>query len=147
HAHAFSIAPVQLSRGLFDLEMLGRERTARWNDGRHVSTVEIRTDDGAVVRLEISHVRPVDMSRGDIDRQAVRELAAFLDDRPEIGAVGVGRQYAVTAQIEEENTAGGVFFGLRRLCFRGCCGHVSDLPRVDFWVMEVCCLPWRGAPG
>src|SRR5262249_38028356 len=49
HTHAFSVAPVQLSGGLFDLELLWRERTARRNDGRHVPAVEIRTDEGAVV--------------------------------------------------------------------------------------------------
>src|SRR5262249_11034039 len=80
---------------------------------------------------EISHVRPVDMSRGDIDCQAVWELAsAFLDDRLEIGAIGIGRQHAAAPQIEKENAADRIPLVWRGRGFRECCVHVLNLPLV-----------------
>src|SRR5262249_18551124 len=103
------------------------------------SAVEIRTKDRTVVRLETPHVRPVEMSSGDVDRQAVRELSAFDDNRLEVGAIGIGREHAAAPQVEEENAPGGVFFGLRARSLCECCGHgrISSIS-VDGQVTPAC---------
>src|SRR5262249_35043041 len=58
HAHALAVAPVELPGRLLNLKLFGRERAARRNDGRHVSSVEIRADDRAVIRRDMPHIRP-----------------------------------------------------------------------------------------
>ena len=45
------------------------------------------------------------MAGGAVDHQAVRNLSAFLDDRLEIGAIGICGQDPSACDIEEEETA------------------------------------------
>ena len=105
HTHAFPVAPVELAALLFELELLGSKRPAGSNDGAHVFPVEIRTEDGAVVRFGVAHIGPVHMTGGAIDHQAVRNLSAFLYDRLEVGAIGIRGQDSSACDIEEEETA------------------------------------------
>ena len=72
----------------------------------HVLPVEIRTDDGTVVRFEVAHIGPVHMAGGAVDHHAVRKFSAFHDDRFEIGAIRICGENAAAAQIEKENPAG-----------------------------------------
>ena len=52
------------------------------------------------------------MSRCDIDGEAVGQLSAFLDDRLQVRAVGIGSQHTTTPEIEDENAAGSAILGI-----------------------------------
>jgi hypothetical protein len=71
----------------------------------HILPVEIRTEDGTVVRLGVAHIGPVHVTGGAVDHQAVRQLSTFLDDRLEIGTIGICGQDSSACDIEEEETA------------------------------------------
>jgi hypothetical protein len=71
------------------LHLFGSERPAGSYDGGYVFTIEIRTEDGTVVRSDVAHIGPVHMARGGVDNYAVRKLSAFLDHRLEIGTIGI----------------------------------------------------------
>jgi hypothetical protein len=45
------------------------------------------------------------VSGRDIDRQPVRQLPAFLDERRKAGSIGIGRQHSAGCEIEEEQPA------------------------------------------
>src|SRR6267143_234648 len=126
HAHPLPIAPVELLALLFDLELLGSEGRSLRNDRLEIPAVEIRTDDGAIVRRGISHVGPIEMSRRQVDHQPVGQLPVLLDeDRLEVGAVGIRGQHPAPRQVEEEDAAGGAVPGTLRACWSR---HGSVLP-------------------
>jgi hypothetical protein len=52
------------------------------------------------------------VTSGDIERQAIGQLSAFVYDGLQIGAVRICGQYAAGAEVQEEEPAGlGPFFG------------------------------------
>ena len=51
----------------------------------------------AIVPGGIAHIGPVDVPSGDIERQAIGQLPAFVDDRLQIGAIRICGQYAAGA--------------------------------------------------
>ena len=103
HPHAFAVAPVELSGFLFDLELLRGMRAAPRNGEPAVLAIEIATLDRAVVRFEIAHVGPVDVAARGIHDDAIRMWPMTLgQDRFQIGAVGIHRQDAPGAEVEEE---------------------------------------------
>src|SRR5208282_5079579 len=125
HTHAFPVAPVELAALLFELELLRSERAAGRNDSGHVFPVEIRTEDRTIVRIRVAHIGPVHMARGAVDHQAVRKLSAFLDDRLEIGAIGICGEHPAAPQIKKEDAASNDLLG-RCLPRPGeCCVHRS----------------------
>ena len=107
-AHPFAVAPVQLSALLFELELLGSECAALGNDRLAIPPVEVSSLDGAVVRRGVAHIGPVDVSRRDIDGDAIG-VSALGDDDLAVGAVRVQRQDTVVAEVEKEQAADCVF--------------------------------------
>ena len=67
HAHAFPIGPVELAIFLVELDLLGSKRATRRNDGREILPIDIGAIDGTIIRVGVSHVRPVDVSGFDVD--------------------------------------------------------------------------------
>ena len=144
-AHALPVAPIQLSCRLFDLELLRSECASGRNDRSDVPAIEIAAKDGAVVRGGNSHVCPVEMPRGNIDRQPVGELSGTLhENRFEIGTVWICRQHTAASGIKEENAiSDGV---LLRYGFGVCGAHGSNLRQMfPICFMEGCCRRWREA--
>ena len=101
YAHALAVAPVQLSALLFELDLLGRERTALGDDRRSIPPIEVSSLDGAVVELGNPHIGPVEVSRRDIERDAVG-VSALGDDHLAVGAVGIERDDTVVAEVQKE---------------------------------------------
>src|SRR6201996_5627152 len=91
-----SRSPVQLSALLFELQLLGSECAALGNDRLAILPVEVSSLDGAVVGNGVSHVGPVDVSRRDIDRDAIR-VSALGDEDLAISAIRTQRDHAVVA--------------------------------------------------
>jgi hypothetical protein len=88
----------------FELQLLGRERAALANDRLAIPSVEVGSLDGAVVRRGVAHVGPVDVSRPDIDRDAIG-VSAFGNDDLAVGAVRIQRNDTVVAEVEKEQAA------------------------------------------
>jgi len=49
HAHAFAVAPIEFAGALLQLQLFGRKRAARRNNGLYDLTIEIGSQNGAVV--------------------------------------------------------------------------------------------------
>jgi hypothetical protein len=60
HPHSLAIAPVQLSGGGVEVQLLRREGATKGNDRHPMVSVEVDPFDRAVVERWGSHVRPVD---------------------------------------------------------------------------------------
>ncbi len=74
------VRPVKLAAPLLQLELLRRERAPGENDGDHVLAIEIRAHDRAIIPFGITHIGPVDVPSGDIERQAIGQLPASADN-------------------------------------------------------------------
>src|SRR3984893_1098157 len=80
-AHALSVRPVKLPVLLVELELLRSKRAAGRNDVGDVCPVDVGAFDGTVVRAGVTHIGPVDVSRRNVDHDAVRKAPALRDDR------------------------------------------------------------------
>ena len=81
-----------------------------------IAPVEVGSLNGAVVRLGIPHIGPVDVPRRDIDRDAVG-VSALGDDDLAVGAVRIERDHTVVAEVEKEQaTHCGSVAGCRLRC-------------------------------
>ena len=79
------------------------------------------------------------MARCDVDGEAVGQLSAFLDDRLQIGAVGLGGQHAASGEIEDENAAGSAVRGFACLYRkRRFFAHASSLKVYRLWKPLAC---------
>ena len=73
-----------------------------WGHDRHsIPPIEVSSLNGAVVQLGNPHIGPVDVSRRDIERDAVG-VSALGDDDLAVGAVRIERDDAVVAEVEKE---------------------------------------------
>jgi hypothetical protein len=116
-AHALAVTPVQLSAGLFELQLLGSERAALGNDRPAILPVEVSSLNGTVVRRGIAHVSPVNVSRRDIDRDAIG-ISALGDNDLAVGAVRIQRNDTVVAEVHKEQAADCGLIAERRLRLR-----------------------------
>jgi hypothetical protein len=105
HAHAFSIAPIELATGLVEMNLLRCVRDALRDDDHAVLAIQVDAFDRAVMEADRTHVGPVDLTGIHVHDDAVGE-AAIRDDRLEVGSVGIDRVNAATAQFEEKQSAG-----------------------------------------
>ena len=103
--HPFAIAPVELPASLFEMELLWRERAALRDDGRAILPVEVRSFDGPIVLVRHPHVGPVDVTCFGVDDDPVGQTT-IRDEHFAISTVGVQRQYATAAKIENEEPIG-----------------------------------------
>ncbi len=83
------------------MQLLGREGFPFTNDGYPILTIEIGAFDRAVVATRNSHVRPVNVSRLNIDNDAVRNSTPGYDDFS-VRAIGVSRMNPAAACFEKK---------------------------------------------
>src|SRR5262249_24757814 len=109
HAHSLAVAPIKFSGRLFEAELLRSECIAAGDDGSAILTMEIGALDRTIVLAGNAHVGPVDVTRLEIDDDAVRDSAA-VDDDFAVRAVGIyGNNPAADDCIEEKQTADRLF--------------------------------------
>ena len=80
------------------------------NDRLAIGAVEIHALDGTVVLPRSAHVGPVDVSRTDIDCDAIGPVAFARDDLL-VRTVGIERKDATSSQIEEKKSRDGALVG------------------------------------
>ncbi|WP_347338803.1 hypothetical protein [Bradyrhizobium vignae] len=105
HAHALAVAPVELAVLLIEVDLLRRVGDALRDDDLAIPAVEVGALDGPVVERGDAHVGPIDVTRLYIHDDAVGEAAVGNDDLA-VGTIGIHRVNAVTAQFENEQSAG-----------------------------------------
>src|SRR5438128_9751135 len=103
-AHSLAITPVKFAALLIEMQLLGREGFPFTNDGYSILTIEIGAFDRAVVATRNSHVGPVNVSRLNIDNDAVRNSAPGNNDFS-VRPVGVSQMNPASARFEEEQAA------------------------------------------
>ncbi len=102
-AHPLAVAPVELAVLLIELKLLRRVCAARRDDDPAIASVEIGALDRAVIRRDTeAHVCPVEMAGLDVDRDAVRHMAA-VDDDLLVGAVRPHRVDAALAKVQRRS--------------------------------------------
>src|SRR5262249_35485736 len=89
-AHALTVAPIELAGGFLEVHLLRRIGATRRNNDFAVLAVEVGALDRTVVEVGDAHIGPIDMTRGDIYRDAVGQTAVG-DDGLAVGAVGIHR--------------------------------------------------------
>jgi hypothetical protein len=84
---------------------LRSERATLRNDGRQIPPIEVSALYGTIIRAGVAHIGPVDVASRDVHNHAVRKSSTLIDDRFQIGAVGVHGEHAAAAQIQKEQAA------------------------------------------
>src|SRR3984957_11816876 len=104
HAHAFTVAPIELAVFLIELDLLRSERAAFGNNHLTIVSVKVGPLDGAIVEIKNSHIGPVDMVGCSIDRYPVRVAAIGYDDLP-VAPLRGHRVDATATQLKHEQSA------------------------------------------
>jgi hypothetical protein len=102
--HSLAITPIKLAVFFIEMDLLRRECAAFGNDDLAIFSVDVGALDGTVVQAGNAHVGPVNMTRFNVDHDAIA-VSAIAHDRLAIGAVRVHRMNTATAQFENKQSA------------------------------------------
>jgi hypothetical protein len=91
--------------GGIELQLFRGEGAARGDDPDDTTAVQVGSIDVAVVGVRLAHPGPEDMTRLDIDRDAIRNTRSPGREHRDVGAVRARRHDAAAANVEEEETA------------------------------------------